>query len=128
MMTLPDRAMRPPLPRHHRRLALGAYSGLMKRRPARAAEMASFAELGVLFDEGVDARIDLFAPTAAVEDAVMADAVLQVVFLLARRQAGQQARGGRGLADGADIVILAFDQEDGRLFDRLRLDQARARD
>src|SRR5882724_10590730 len=78
-------------------------------------------------DEVTHLRINLAAPAAAVEDAVVTDLGLQVVLLLAGRQAGAKIERRRGLPDGADVVVFAFDGEQRRALDRRRLDVAAAR-
>src|SRR3954465_7569601 len=79
-------------------------------------------------DEVTHLWINLAAPAPPVEDAVMADLGLQVMLLLAGRKPSAEIERRRGLADGADIVVLAFDGEQRRAFDRRRLDLAVARD
>src|SRR5579862_8587016 len=114
MMTLPERAIHA-LPR----VALA-------RRPVDPASYSGPIS-AVLADEVTHLRIDLPAPAAAVEDAVMADAELDILGLLRFRQASQQPSGSRGLTDAANIVVLAFDQEDGGAGYGAWLDQAAAR-
>src|SRR5690242_14601038 len=81
----------------------------------------------VLADEGGDLGQDLAAPFLAVEDAEMADLLLQQVAALRRRQAGAQAVRGKGLADAGDVVELALDRHQRRLADRARINRAAAR-
>src|SRR5471032_1865336 len=78
-------------------------------------------------DEVTHLRINLVAPAPAVEDAVMADLGLQEVMFLAVRQAAAEIDRRRGLADGSDVVVLAFDGEQGGPLDRRRIDLAAAR-
>src|SRR4051812_13958549 len=58
-------------------------------------------------DEVADPRQDLLAPAAAVEDAVVADALLEVVAPLFRGQTGDDLVGRPRLAGGGDVVQLA---------------------
>src|SRR3546814_10035740 len=51
-------------------------------------------------------RCDLLAPFAAVEDAVMADALRHQIFLLGRRQRLGERQRRLGLADSRYIVAL----------------------
>ena len=67
-------------------------------------------------------RIDLVVPAVAAEHAVVADAGLHVVALEIGPQSGAQIVRGHGLADGADVVPLAFDREQHRAPDRARVD------
>ena len=53
----------------------------------------------------------------------MADAGLHVVALAIGPQAGAEIVRGRGLADRADVVALAFDREQHGAPDRPRLDR-----
>src|SRR5262249_29255963 len=68
-------------------------------------------------------RVDLGLPAPAAEYAVMADAGLQVVALLVGLEAGAQVVRCRGLADGADVVALAFHGEQRGAPDRLGIDR-----
>ena len=65
--------------------------------------------LGVGGDELLDDGRDLFAPLAAVKDAVMADALGEQIFLLRSRELRGQVERRLGLADAADIVAFALD-------------------
>src|SRR3984957_10124764 len=78
-------------------------------------------------DEIPHLRIDRLAPAPPVEHAVMADLGLDVTLLPARFQPGEQGVRGRGLADRANVVVLAFDGQERGARDRLRLHLARAR-
>src|SRR5262249_30882836 len=69
----------------------------------------------------LDQRIDLVGPAVAAEHAIVADAGLHVVALEIGAQPGAEVVGGRGLADRADVVALAFDGEQHGAPDRLRL-------
>src|SRR5438270_8436938 len=74
-------------------------------------------------DEVADQGVGLGLPAAAVEDAVMADAGLQVMQLfLVREVMAEKLRGG-GLAGAANVVALAFDRHQGGLFDRAGIDR-----
>src|SRR5437762_2937410 len=66
-------------------------------------------------------------PSRPIGDAVMAGLGLQVMLFLGRREAGAEGERRRGLADGADVVVLAFDREQRGALDRRRLDRAVAR-
>ena len=59
-------------------------------------------------DEFLDHRGDLFAPAAAVEDAVMARALGHQIALLRRVEIGRQFQRGAGLAQAGNIVALAI--------------------
>src|SRR6204780_1139110 len=67
-------------------------------------------------------RINLVLPAFAGKDAVMADAGLHVVALEIGAQLAAQIVRGDGLADGADVVALAFDGEQHGAPDRGRID------
>src|SRR6185312_4894257 len=88
----------------------------------------SEARSGAFANEIAQLRIDDVAPAAAIEDAVMADAGLDVIALLAGIEPGQQLMHRRGLADGADIVLLALDGEDRGAADRAGIDRHAMRD
>ena len=62
-------------------------------------------------------RVDLRVPSPAVEDAIVADACLQVMGLHVRPQARTQVLRSEGLADSADVVLLALDRHQKRLLD-----------
>src|SRR5262245_4244825 len=70
----------------------------------------------------LDQRIDLQLPAPAAEDAVMADAELQVMALEIGAQARAHLLRRQRLADRADVVALAFDREQHGAADRARLD------
>src|SRR6185437_12557925 len=89
-------------------------------REGRASRQAS--GLGVGFDEAAYLGIDLGAPALAVEHAVMPDLGLEMMRLLALGQAGAEVERGSGLADGANVVVLALDAEERGLGDGLGLD------
>src|SRR5207302_5318705 len=74
-------------------------------------------------DERLDLGVGLGLPTAAVEHAIMSDFELEVVQLFRRRDAGAEIVRGDGLADRANVVILALDGHQRGLLDRLRLDR-----
>src|SRR5690348_212000 len=65
---------------------------------------------------------DLLAPLAAVEDAVMADALGEMIFLPLRRQRGRNVERRPRLADAGNIVPLPLDREQGDVLDRRRID------
>src|SRR4051812_35977164 len=71
-------------------------------------------------------RISLRRPAPAAEDAVMPDACLHVMLLHVRAQAAAEILRRKGLADGADIVLLALDGEEKRALDRAGIDTAAA--
>ena len=71
-------------------------------------------------DMVADTGIDLIVPALAVEDAIMADAGLQMVRLHIGTQAAAHILRGERLAHGADVVLLALDREQKRLLDRAR--------
>src|SRR5262249_35560448 len=96
------------------------------RRPR--ARLYQAPSLGAFADEVAQLRIDAVAPAAAVEHAVMADARLQMVALLGCGEARQQAMDRRGLADGADVVVLALDGEDRGAGDGAGIDPGATRD
>src|SRR5262245_31659255 len=73
-------------------------------------------------DDVLQQRIDLVVPAVAAEHAVVPDAGLHVVALEIGPQARAQLVRGRGLADGTDIVALAFDREQHGALDGARLD------
>src|SRR5258706_9978935 len=81
--------------------------------------------LGYL-DDIAHLRIDAGLPALAAENAVVADAGLDVVALEVRPHAGAQVLRRERLADRADIVALAFDGEQSHAADRARLDLAAA--
>src|SRR4029077_10970132 len=69
-------------------------------------------------------RINLVLPALAGKDAVMADAGLHVVALEIGAQLAAQVVRGHRLADGADVVALAFNGEQHGAPDRRRVDLA----
>src|SRR5690349_7041650 len=73
-------------------------------------------------DEVPHSRQDLLTPAAAVEDTVVADALLEVVATLLGGQAGDDRVCGPGLAGSGDIVQLAFDRQHGGVPDGRRID------
>src|SRR6185503_16175549 len=105
------------------RPAVDGHRAALPWRPAPAAPIASAGGA----DELADLGIDLGAPAPAVEDAVMADLGLNVMRLLGSREAGAEIERRGGLADGADIVVLALDTEERGALDGARLDAAVAR-
>src|SRR3546814_3213208 len=66
-------------------------------------------------------RIDLFAPAAAAEDAVVPGALDGQVLAVAFGHAGAQLVRGAGLAFAGDVVELAFDGHQRGVADRRRL-------
>src|ERR1035437_11128173 len=66
--------------------------------------------------------IDLGAPAKSAEDAVMADAGLQMVALPVRAQAAAQLVRGERLAQPADVVFLSLDRQQRGPRDRARFD------
>ena len=84
-----------------------------RRRWTDVGESARTARSAVRRDPLLDHRRDPGAPFAAVEDAVMADALGEVILLHRRRQAGRDVERGLGLADAGNIVALALDREQG---------------
>src|SRR5579864_3491589 len=85
-------------------------------------------ESAVRGDELADLGIGFAAPALAVEDAVVADLGLEVMRLLGSGKAAAEIECGGGLADGADVVVLALDAEERGAGDRARLDLAIAAD
>src|SRR5258706_10690523 len=73
-------------------------------------------------DDVAHLRIDARLPALAAEDAVVADARLDVVALQIGPHAAAQVLRREGLADGADVVALALDGKERHAADRLRLD------
>jgi hypothetical protein len=69
----------------------------------------------VLRDPVLDDRSDAFAPFAAVEDAVMADAPGEVILLQGAGQPGGYLESRPGLTDAGDVVALAVDGEEGEV-------------
>ena len=69
-------------------------------------------EVAVLMrgDEVADPRIDLLAPAAAGEDAVVTGAGDVVVEMLVGGDAGAEVVRGAGLAGAGDVVELALDR------------------
>src|SRR5579864_6303209 len=78
-------------------------------------------------DQLADSRIDFRLPAASAEDAIMPDPGLQVMALPGRVQPGAQLLRGKGLADRADVVVLALDGHQRGAPDRPGLDLAAAR-
>src|SRR5579862_7894770 len=77
----------------------------------------------VLADEGADFGVGFGLPAAAVKDAVMADRRLQVVGVPGRREVAAKAVRRDGLADRADVVLLALDGHQRGLLDRAGIDR-----
>src|SRR5579859_3299863 len=86
------------------------------------------ARLVARLDQRAHARVNLRGPAPAAEDAVMPDPSLQMVVLPQRMQSGAQLLCREGLADRADIVVLALDGKQRGAADRPRLNLAVARD
>src|SRR5579863_7870960 len=86
------------------------------------------ARLVARLNQRAYAWVNLRGPVPAAEDTVMPDPGLQMVVLPQRMQPGAQLLRREGLADRADIVILALDGEQRGAPDRPRLDLAVARD
>ena len=72
-------------------------------------------------DEIVHLRIDLLAPAAAAEDAVVASALDGEVFAIAFGDAGTQLVRGARLAQAGDVVEFALDRHQRGVADRGRL-------
>ena len=72
----------------------------------------------MLGDEVAHLRIDLLAPAAAAEDAVVAGALDGEVLAVAFGDAGAQLVRGAGLAQAGDVVELAFDGQQRGVLDR----------
>src|SRR3546814_4053961 len=103
-------------PRSTRTDTLFPYTTLFRssRSADRLQPRLALAELViVLADERLGHRGDLAAPAAAVEDAVVPDLLLEMVFLHVVRQGGREVEGRAGLADAGDVVELALDAQDG---------------
>ena len=66
-------------------------------------------------DHFADAWLYLGAPSRAVEDAVVANAGLDVMEVFIVRNIGAQVMGSSGLTQPADVVLLAFNCHDGCL-------------
>src|SRR5690554_865033 len=71
-------------------------------------------------------RRDTLAPLAAVEDAVVADILGEVVLLLLVGQVRSQIERGTGLADTGNVVALTFDREKGGVADGVGVDRLAA--
>ena len=89
-----------------------------RNAPDEHEEPVSVARL----DHVPDDRVDLRLPAAPAEHAVVPDARLEVVTLPHGPDPGAQVVGGQRLADGADVVALAFDGEERHPPDRAGVD------
>src|ERR1700704_5898843 len=87
-------------------------------RGSRAAATASIA----CQDHVLDQRIDLRLPAPAAENAVVADAELQVMALEMGAQTRAHLVSSHRLAHGTDVVALALDREQHGAANRARLD------
>src|SRR5262249_41841033 len=112
----------PPPGSGHRRTELLAFPVGSRKHGADAPWITSLAHMNDVAQD----RIGLGHPAAAAEDAVMADADLDVVMLFVRAEARAQFLGGEGLADRADVIALALDRQKKGLADRARIDAAAA--
>src|SRR5690606_23386928 len=74
-------------------------------------------------DEVANARLNLVPKTAAVENAVMPDARLDIVLPALVGQTGREVLSRPGLAAARDVVLLALDRHQADIEDRLRPDQ-----
>src|ERR1700734_618953 len=80
-----------------------------RRRPGPARALLAILRCGpsvVGQDEVADNRVDLVLPPTAAEDAVVADARLQMVALLRRFDAGAEPVCSHRLADATHVVLL----------------------
>src|SRR3546814_15756879 len=71
----------------------------------------------------LDHRRDLLAPSAAVDDTVMADALPPQIFLLPGRPRFLQRQRRPGLADPINVAPLALDRPTRDIDDRVRIDR-----
>src|SRR4051794_1040133 len=90
----------------------------------RIGEWGAGCPSAVLLDDHAQHRIYLIGPAPPVEHTVMPGARLEMVVLQMGSQAAAQFLRRRGLADGADVVVLAFHREQRRAPDRGRIDRA----
>src|SRR5215469_2787716 len=109
MTTLPPTGMaflpHAPMPTTTRAFGFGA----LPRAPSRGLPRQGRRRLARRSDERFDPGVGLGLPSAAVEDAIMADFELKVVGLFCRRDAGAQLVRGNSLADTANVVSFALD-------------------
>src|ERR1700691_1370262 len=93
----------------------------------RAVELGGLGRLGAGVDSGdelANARDDQLAKPGAVEDAVMADALGEVIKLSCLGDIDAQVVGGAGLADARDVVLFPFHAQKAGVVDRLQVDRA----
>src|SRR5579863_6551425 len=100
---------------------------LVRVRPGGPIEESLLARSAVDVNELGHFGVDLGTPAAAVEDAVMTDLGLKVMMPLADGHARTEIQNRGGLADRADIVVLALHREDRGTRDGARLDLAAPR-
>src|SRR5690606_22854997 len=93
-----------------RRMPAGPCGGAMCANGSRCDSTRSVA---VRSDEIAHLGVDLFAPAAAAEDAVVAGALHGQVLAIGSIDAGAQLVRGAGLARAGNVVELTFDGEQG---------------
>src|SRR5262245_56172338 len=124
--SLPSAAPNPPGSRKSRCMSMmtSAVRPVSTSSGAGSAAMVRIGMATSLAGENnvLQERIDLVGPAVAAEHAVVPDAGLHMVSLEIGPQPRAQLVRGRGLADGADIVALAFDREQHGALDGARLD------
>src|SRR5262245_49371478 len=124
--SLPSAAPNPPGSRKSRCMSMMT-SAVRPVSTSSGAGSAAMVRIGMRpslarQDDILQERIDLVVPAVAAEHAVMSDAGLHVMALEIGTQSRAQLVRGRGLADGADVVALAFDSEQHGALDGARLD------
>src|SRR5215470_16651815 len=92
----------------------------------RPGGSAPGSESGAGLDQVRELGIDLRLESAAVEDAVVAGACLNVMAAHVGPETRAEIVGGDGLADRADVVLLALDGEQGRPPDGAGIDAVSA--
>src|SRR3984957_16661752 len=106
------------------RRALSALSAPRATRPVELGRLRGFGAGLDSGDELANARDDQLAEPGAVEDAVMADTLGQIIMLSRLRDIDAQIVGGAGLADARDIVLLPFHAQKAGVVDRLQVDRS----
>src|SRR5204862_2099172 len=110
-------------PPYYTGVTMPCWTGCPLRRPVSGWIVASARVVGA--NEVADPRHDLFAPFAAVEDAVMADSRLLPMHMPCAGNVRREGVRGFGLANPGDVVELALDRHQSGL-DRRRLDRPAA--
>src|SRR3954470_16449670 len=104
---------------------MGGAAAMAHPARARRRGQASFppppASSIVRGDPVLDHGRDALAPFGAVEDAVMADTLGEMVFLEPPRQPRGDVERVLGLADAGNVVALPFDGEQADIDDRGRV-------